>query len=186
MHSVDLDEDYLAAVESGDMETAQKMVDEAAERAMPDSKVRDENGKLKHMYHGTSAYGFTVFDYGKQKFELFGNGFYFTDNPSVVKSYTQKGKGTSPGVYDVYLNITNPLDMDAKADLAAWEKAFDEADYDTTYLTGNETNEECFRALKEYCQDMDMYRYEAEEAIEGIMTSMGYDGITAVIRFEDE
>lgn len=40
------DRDYLSAVERGDMETAQRMVDEAAERAFADSKVRDEDGKV--------------------------------------------------------------------------------------------------------------------------------------------
>lgn len=179
-NSVDVDEDYMAAVEAGDMATAQRMVDEAAERAMPESKVRDENGKLKQMYHGTSAYGFTVFDYGKRKFGLFGTGFYFTDNPNVAQGYTRKGRGTSQGIYDVYLNITNPLDMDAKADMTAWRKAFNDADYDESYLEGNETNEECFLALKEYCQDEGMYKHEAEDAIEGIISYMGHDGITHI------
>lgn len=40
------DADYLYAVEHGDMETAQRMVDEAAELAFADSKIRDEDGKL--------------------------------------------------------------------------------------------------------------------------------------------
>lgn len=33
------DTEYLSAVERGDMETAQRMVDEAAKRAMPQSKI---------------------------------------------------------------------------------------------------------------------------------------------------
>ena len=43
------------------METAQRMVDEAAERAFAKSKNRDEDGKLVKVYHGTDA-DFTVFD----------------------------------------------------------------------------------------------------------------------------
>jgi len=54
------DADYLSAVERGDMNTAQRMVDEAAERAFAKSKIRDEDGKLMKVYHGTDA-DFTVF-----------------------------------------------------------------------------------------------------------------------------
>lgn len=50
------DRDYLAAVESGDMETAQKMVEEAAKAAGYDSPM---------LYHGTKTFGFTEFDLAK-------------------------------------------------------------------------------------------------------------------------
>ena len=53
------DADYLSAVKRGDMKTAQRMVDEAAERAFAKSKIRDEDGKLVKVYHGTDA-DFTV------------------------------------------------------------------------------------------------------------------------------
>ena len=55
------DADYLSAVKRGDMKTSQRMVDEAAERAFAKSKIRDEDGKLVKVYHGTDA-DFTVFD----------------------------------------------------------------------------------------------------------------------------
>lgn len=46
------DTEYLSAVESGDMETAQRMVDEAARAA----------GYTDKLYHGTRQFGFTEFD----------------------------------------------------------------------------------------------------------------------------
>ena len=46
------DAEYLSAVESGDMETAQRMVDEAARAA----------GYTDKLYHGTRQFGFTEFD----------------------------------------------------------------------------------------------------------------------------
>ena len=49
------DREYMAAVERGDMKTAQRMVDKAAERAFANSKVRDEDGKLLKVYHGSGA-----------------------------------------------------------------------------------------------------------------------------------
>ena len=67
----ELDADYTAAVKAGDMKTAQKMVDEAAERAMPESILREgiaadtgdtETGKLIKMYHGSGAKNFYEFN----------------------------------------------------------------------------------------------------------------------------
>ena len=143
-----------------------------------DSVVRDKDGLLKPMYHGTSNAGFTVFDPYFSKFGLFGNGFYFTDNPEVAESYTKKGKGNNPGVYQVYLNAKNLIDMDADADLAKWERTFRVMDVDLDYLRGAKTNEDVFRALKDYAQDAEMYKWEGEEFMQDILREAGYDGIT--------
>lgn len=72
-----------------------------------DSKVRDDNGNLIVMYHG-SQNEFSVFDKSKIKtgismYSNNGDGFYFTDSKELVKKYS-KGK-----IYKTYLNITNPL-----------------------------------------------------------------------------
>lgn len=67
-----------------------------------DSKVVDANGALKVMHHGTNSYGFDVFDIKKAKYSgLYGRGFYFADTKAQSSVY---GK-----TYDVYLNLTNPL-----------------------------------------------------------------------------
>ena len=67
-----------------------------------ESKVRDENGALKVMYHGTNSYGFDVFDIKKAKYSgLYGRGFYFADSKAQSGVY---GK-----TYEVYLNLVNPL-----------------------------------------------------------------------------
>lgn len=58
-----------------------------------DSVVRDENGNLKTLYHGSPNGKFTVFDsqYGNPEND-WGNGFYFTDNEADVnKNYTGGG-----------------------------------------------------------------------------------------------
>ena len=66
-----------------------------------DSKIRDNDGNLKVMHHG-SFETFTVFDKSKAKsYGTYGNGFYFTDSTSHA--------GTYGNTIDVYLNITNPL-----------------------------------------------------------------------------
>ena len=143
-----------------------------------DSAVRDEDGKLRVVYHGTSKGGHTVFDsWGKGKFGLFGIGTYTTEDKSVAESYTKKGKGDSPMVYEMYANITNPLDMDADADISKWKSATNgEVDFSDV-----KTNEDAFKVLKEYCADNEMVRWEAEEYIlDVIQYNMGYDGITHI------
>ena len=66
-----------------------------------DSKIVDADGNLKVMHHG-SPESFTVFDKKKAKASgYYGKGFYFTDSDSHAKQYGN--------TYDVYLNITNPL-----------------------------------------------------------------------------
>ena len=146
------------------------------EEYFKDSKVRDENGNLKVMYHGTSAGGHTVFDpYGKAKYGLFGVGSYFTDNKEVAESYTDKGRGNNKQIYETYLNITNPIDMDAAADPTAWSKALPDANF-----PAEGTNEDFYRAMEEYFEDQEYSRWEASEAALEVMEGMGYDGITHI------
>jgi hypothetical protein len=140
-----------------------------------DSKVRDEKGNLKIMYHGTSKGGHTVFDTYGSNYGLFGTGSYFTDNRDIAESYTKKGKGNNQQVYDTYLNITNPIDMDAQADVSKWEKQFPDADFSNCT-----TNEECYRAMEEWLEDEMLPKWEAAEiAIDGLQ-EMGYDGVTHI------
>ena len=62
------DADYLDAVNRGDMETAQKMVNLAAKKA---------GAKVKMYYHSTSS-DFTSFDIDKTRFGNYGYGFYIS------------------------------------------------------------------------------------------------------------
>ena len=128
------------------------------------------------MYHGTSKGGHTVFDTYGSNYGLFGTGSYFTDNKDVAQSYTKKGKGDNPQVYESYLNIKNPIDMDAQADPAAWAKAFEDVDFPESG-----TNEQFYRAVEEFYADQYMPKWEVAEIIqETLQFGMGYDGITHV------
>lgn len=71
-----------------------------------DSKVRDENGNLLVMYHGTPN-EFTVF---KNK----GDGSYFTPDKEYASGYTQAMNDFDGYVMSVYLNITKPFDINDK------------------------------------------------------------------------
>ena len=89
------------------------------------SMVRNDNGELKVVYHG-SPNDFTEFSYdflGKNG-TCEGKGFYFTDKKEIADTYGEKGK-----VYKVYLNITKPLSSQkltiTKANLKKFIKALD-------------------------------------------------------------
>ena len=71
------DEAYMAAVESGDMDTAQRMVDETAKAA----------GYTVKAWHGTRAFGFTKFDPGKSDD---GISLFATSNPLTAETYSGK------------------------------------------------------------------------------------------------
>lgn len=82
-----------------------------------DSKVRDENENLLTAYHGTEAnagipkeYWFTTFDIDKsgRNGNMLGEGFYFTTSEEHAKQYAH----TKGNVYEVYLDIKNPLELD--------------------------------------------------------------------------
>lgn len=56
------------------------------------SKVVDENGSLKVVYHGTASGEFSIFDKSKGSVEGdFGSGFYFTDNEADVSEHYEGG-----------------------------------------------------------------------------------------------
>ena len=79
----DRDSSYMDAVKRGDMETAQKLVDEAAITA---GAMRLKEGVAKPYYHGTSA-KFTSFDAEKARDGTYGYGFYFSPMRSKAGEY---------------------------------------------------------------------------------------------------
>ncbi|MCR5588107.1 MAG: hypothetical protein K6F72_00665 [Bacteroidales bacterium] len=106
------DKAYMEAVEKGDMETAQRMVNEAAKAAMPETKVVDENGMPLVVVHHTKG-DFTKFDInrlGENSGDkgMYGAGFYF-----ITKGY---GDFYGNRNMDVYLNISKPYEVAASMD----------------------------------------------------------------------
>ena len=117
------DAEYLAAVEAGDMEKAQRMVDEAARAA---------GFSTTPMYHGTRQTGFTEFkQIGAPNGDVLGEAFYFTDDESHARLYaeeempegadwmewmtnfSERGQPLAPegGIYKTYLKFNNPADV---------------------------------------------------------------------------
>lgn len=73
-----------------------------------DSKVRDENGALKVMYHGTQN-DFNIFDFsqGGKNGAAEGFGIYLTDNKEVSDAYGDR-------VIEGYVNMTRPASSERK------------------------------------------------------------------------
>ena len=109
------DADYLSAVERGDMETAQRMVDEAAEHALFDSKIRGKDEKLLRMYHATDA-EFNIFDlvmHGGENGTGEGLGIYLIDNKDSASRYGDR-------IVESYVDVKRPA--------KTWEKTITRAE----------------------------------------------------------
>lgn len=73
-----MDSEYSAAVESGNMQEAQRLVDEAAKAAGFNSEP---------LYHGTKSFGFTKIDTAQADDKM---SFFATSNPDMAQTYSGK------------------------------------------------------------------------------------------------
>ncbi len=87
-----------------------------------DSRVVQEDGAPRIVFHGSNYSGFDEFKRDLQDpNSLYGPGFYTTEDPEIASTYVDKTarlaeqKGASPGVYPLFLSIQNPLDASADA-----------------------------------------------------------------------
>ncbi|MCQ2310196.1 MAG: hypothetical protein MJZ64_00375 [Paludibacteraceae bacterium] len=163
-----MDAEYLQAVKDDDMEKARKMVLDAAKIAMPNTKVVDEDGNPRVLYHGTPNTEFTTFDLshlGENSGDkgLLGAGFYFNDNSNYVHLFADN-KGVGKGrVIAAYLNLQNPFVVD------------------------DHTQSEIENLLEADKRDRGMYMdvvttlkilsYGKEEMFRNKLISLGYDGV---------
>ncbi|MDX9860928.1 MAG: hypothetical protein RBS99_08410, partial [Rhodospirillales bacterium] len=92
---------YLAAVEDGDMATAQRMVDDAARAA---------GYNIGPVWHG-GADGFNVFSWSKmgQQGTTEGKGFYFSNDKDLASGYADRHGGR---LMRVFLRSGKPIDGD--------------------------------------------------------------------------
>ena len=106
-----------------------RKLSEQQQEFFKDSKVRDAEGRLLTVYHGTDA-EFTVFDPDKieQNYPLRGGdlGFYFTPYKEDAQGYAGNASGKLGGGYvmEAYLNLRNPLIVED----SGWGSAAGQAD----------------------------------------------------------
>lgn len=95
---------YLAAVEQGDMETARRMVEEAAKRA----------GYTIEAYHGSDQFGFTVFNPERSDDE---RSLFFAGSQALASTYTEArdisrigGKAFLDGNFKTFEELSKALE----------------------------------------------------------------------------
>jgi len=106
----EIDDEYDQAVKENNESRMAELVKAAAEKAMPNSRIRTKDGKLRIVYHGTNTGDFTVFDpktIGMSSGDngFFGKGFYFAFNKGEAEWYGHRR------IIPAYLNIQNPFDF---------------------------------------------------------------------------
>ena len=163
------DSDYLKAVKNGDMETAQKMVEEAAKEA----------GYIGTYYHGSKS-DFTVFkkELGGKSNSNAGIGFWFTESEEGAKIWADEswwGDGEESKVYKSYLRLNNPKiyeTVDTKAQRDELYKGYEGIDkemslYDDIYYfeDGRRYHTERYDYDKEKRRHSGIYAWDAFKAI---------------------
>lgn len=148
-----------------------------------DSKVRDANGNLLTMYHGTN-HDFTIFEnefIGKNTNNegIFGKGFYFTEKKTLADNYNRKdGKVAKDGsgkTMELYLDMKNPFywnDIDTKEKMEAFIEQTGMPKY---VLKWNNT-------LKNQMQPITDIK--AERKFSEVLQKNGYDGV--IYKYDNE
>lgn len=95
-----------------------------------DSKVRDADGRLLTIYHGTNNDFYTFEDgHTRTKTRLnFGRGFYFSASRSMAENYIDGSEGR---LLECFINLKNPYEV--------YSNRFDQSDYDTISKLAGET-----------------------------------------------
>jgi hypothetical protein len=158
-----------------------------------DSKVRDAEGNLRVMYHGTTS-KFTIFDIERagrnwSGDSRLGKGFYFANTKEEALRWTD-GSIT----VKAYLNLVNPLDLDAptpkdiadEIDKYITNKlaSFDESN---AWISKEQYAENLHRIKEMYMKDsalfIDNFKYDDDgkmtDGIREFLSSLGYDGIVS-------
>ena len=123
-------DEYMKAVESGNVEEQQRLVDEAAENAGYDTVL----------YHGTQSFGFTQIDVSKYSDD--GISFFATSNPEMAQTYSAKSGTREISRKSGIENLSLPQVVDRLNAVAA----ADTSDYDRyTYRIMNRSDTEALK-----------------------------------------
>ena len=159
------DSGYMDAVNRGDTDSVQKMVDDAAKESGYDIKA----------YHGT-GYDFTVFDKSKQgdnyqDWGRLGKGFYFAPTEREARTWAELSRGGKNKVMPVYLRIENMRDSYE----ALPDNLKDTIPEDWDSLTK--------RLAEKYAYHYIDYMQEFGHDVQKILVDKGYDGINGHVEF---
>lgn len=151
-----------------------------------DSKVRDDNGNLLVVYHGTHQ-EFYTFDKSKIKIDNLGRGFYLVDKKSIAESYARRRtqeRGGKEKVLATYINAKKPFNTDN----ITKKEALDYLEYDYLHTGTNKQIEEAKKYAQECIEDIDILTQNGtpdysllfstkEENFQFWLKNRGYDAI---------
>ena len=142
------------------LDSNSKTLSPAQQEFFKDSKVRDEQGRLLEVYHGTPYGGFNTFN-GRA---------YFASNKKYADVYQDiwasalrgqtREDATNRQTYSVYLNIKKPFDTRNPKDMVVWDK----------FYTGEREYGIREKGLPDWKAGEDLYKYLSDN-------SYDYDGI---------
>lgn len=123
-----------------------------------DSVIRDENGNLMPLYHGSNS-KFTVFDSSKggQSNKTAKVGHWFTPNEEGARSFANSvwyGDESEPTVYSTYLNVKNPKIYEAVDNSAQIKALNNEMDVLRRQLDGMRRGSDEFNATYKKYNDL--------------------------------
>lgn len=163
------DEAYLAAVESGDMDTVQAMVDKAARNA----------GYTVKGYHGTGA-DFNIFSEEKVgKRNVWGRGFYFGTSKGIADDYAswRASKGGKYRIVSAYLKFNNPY-IPSKSSIGSAEDILDRW-FSDMWQTSRELGIGYIEGKLDG-STLDLLQFIAEHnniEVKDVLAEYGYDGV---------
>lgn len=147
-----------------------------------DSKVRDKNGNLLTVYHGTNN-NFTIFEnefIGKNTNNegIFGKGFYFTEKKSLADNYNRKdGKVVKDGsgkTMELYLDMKNPFYWNSIDTQEKMQTFIEKIGIPKYVLRWNNTLKNQMAPITDI---------KAERKLSEILQKNGYDGI--IYKYDD-
>lgn len=136
-----------------------------------ESKVVDEQGKPRVVYHGTSRAGFDTFDTASSDL-----GSHFSVEPAVGNLFAADHAGKN-AVYPVYLKVENPLRM---RDLGRWGDREIIAELKKQNLISEKTEDDFYAGKFGPTRTHE----QATAATQRLLKSLGYDGIVYLNRRE--
>ena len=160
---------YESAVQSGDMATAQRMVDEAAKKA----------GYTTKGYHGTGE-DFNVFSEDKVgKRNVWGKGFYFGTSKGIADDYAswRASKGGKYRIVSAYLKFDNPY-IPSKSTIGSAEEILDRW-FPDMWQTSRKLGVGYINGKLDGAA-LDLLQFMAEHngiEVRDVLTEYGYDGV---------
>ena len=146
--------DYVNNVKFSERDSEGKELSKEQQEYFKDSKVRDKDGNLELMYHGSKEATFTIFDKAKK---TVAKAFFFTNDENVAKTYAGENAKVGEnvpakeGIYKGYINASNPLVVDGTADVSGTYKRI-EAEYTDNLWRVNVGNRELVLTNKQFNQ----------------------------------